>query len=122
LRWKGTRRGTIKPRHGACAFVGQRCQGPSSGETPSLAWTEQRGAGALRARLAACSASDSHRMRYDEVAERLERVTGPPVRSDQTIEPLGVTKAVEVSRQWQSESQAETAAPPSPAVTPQVDW
>jgi hypothetical protein len=76
----------------------------------------------MSARLAEFSAYYSNRMSYDEVAGLLERVTGQPVLSDQTIQHLVVTKAVEVSRQWQIESQADTAAPPSPAVTPQVDW
>ena len=61
-------------------------------------------------------------MSYDEVAGLLERVTGQPVLSDQTIQQLVVAKAVEVSRQWQNECQADTAAPPLPAVRPQVDW
>src|SRR3989475_10076648 len=61
-------------------------------------------------------------MSYDEVAGLLERVTGQPLLSDQTIQHLVVAKAVEVSQQWQSESQADTAAPLWPAVTPQVDW
>jgi hypothetical protein len=59
---------------------------------------------------------------YDEVAGLLERVTGQHVLSDQTIQKLVVAKAVEVSEQWQSESQADTAVPPLPAVMPQVDW
>jgi hypothetical protein len=50
-------------------------------------------------------------MSYDEVAGLLERVTGQPVRSDQTMQHLVVATAAEVSRQWQSESQADTAAP-----------
>ncbi len=76
----------------------------------------------MSARLAEFSAYYSNRMSYDEVAGLLERVTGQPVLSDQTIQHLVVTKAAEVSRQWQSESQADTATPPSPAVSPQVDW
>src|SRR5262249_21724544 len=62
----------------------------------------------------------SNRMSYDEVAGLLTRVTGQHVLSDQTMQHLGVTKAVEVSQQWQIESQADTAASPSLAVTPQV--
>ena len=65
----------------------------------------------MSARLAEFSASDSNRMSYDEVAGLLERVTGQPLLSDQTIQHLVVAKAVEVSQQWQSESQADTAAP-----------
>jgi hypothetical protein len=61
-------------------------------------------------------------MSYEEVAGLLERVTGQYVLSDQTIQQLVVAKAVEVSQQWQSESQADTAVPPLPAVMPQVDW
>src|SRR3989441_9915582 len=61
-------------------------------------------------------------MSYDEVAGLLERVTGQPLLSDQTIQHVVVAKAVEVSQQWQSESQADTAAPLWPAVTAQVDW
>ena len=61
-------------------------------------------------------------MSYDEVAGLLERVTGQRLLSDQTIQQLVVAKAVEVSEQWQSESQADTAVPPLPAVMPQVDW
>ena len=76
----------------------------------------------MSARLAEFSAYYSNRMSYDEVAGLLERVTGQPVLSDQTIQHLVVTKAAGVSRQWQSESQADTATPPSPAVSPQVDW
>src|SRR6476619_1138284 len=76
----------------------------------------------MSARLAEFSAYYSNRMSYDEVAGLLERVTGQHVLSDQTIQHLVVAKAVEVSQQWQAESQAATAAPPSPAVTPQVDW
>jgi hypothetical protein len=72
--------------------------------------------------LAEFSAYYSNRMSYDEVAGLLERVTGQPVLSDQTIQHLVVAKAVEVSRQWQNECQADTAAPPLPAVRPQVDW
>jgi hypothetical protein len=76
----------------------------------------------MSARLAEFSAYYSNRMSYDEVAGLLERVTGQPLLSDQTIQPLVVTKAVEVSRQWQSESQATTIVPPLPAVSPPVDW
>src|SRR4029434_3812953 len=61
-------------------------------------------------------------MSYDEVAGLLERVTGQPVLSDQTIQHLVVAKAVEVSQQWQSECQADTAAPLCPEGMPQVDW
>src|SRR2546430_9408895 len=61
-------------------------------------------------------------MSYDEVAGLLERVTGQPLLSDQTIQHLVVAKAVEVSQQWQSESQTDTAAPLWPEVMPQVDW
>src|SRR5713101_2658176 len=61
-------------------------------------------------------------MSYDEVAGLLERVTGQHVLSDQTIQHLVVAKAVEVSLQWQRESQADTTVPPLPAVMPQVDW
>jgi hypothetical protein len=75
----------------------------------------------MSARLAEFSASYSHRMIYDEVAGLLERVTGQPVLSDQTIQHLVVAKAVEGSQQWQSESQADTAAPLRPEVMPQVD-
>ena len=76
----------------------------------------------MSARLAEFSTYYSNRMSYDEVAGLLERVTGQHVLSDQTIQHLVVAKAVEVSQQWQSESQADTAAPLWPAVTPQVDW
>jgi hypothetical protein len=76
----------------------------------------------MSARLAAFSAYDSNRMSYDEVAGLLERVTGPPWLNDQKLQHLGVAKAVEVSQQWQSESQADTAAPLRPEVMPQVDW
>src|SRR5881409_1138961 len=61
-------------------------------------------------------------MSYDEVAGLLGRVTGQPLLSDQTIQHWVVAKAVEVSQQWQSESQADTAAPLWPEVMPQVDW
>jgi len=84
--------------------------------------TEQLCEGAMSARLAEFSAYYSNRMSYDEVAGLLERVTGQPVLSDQTIQHLVVAKAVEVSQQWQSESQADTAAPLWPEVMPQVDW
>jgi hypothetical protein len=84
--------------------------------------TEQLYEGSMSARLAEFSAYYSNRMSYDEVAGLLERVTGQPVLSDQTIQHLVVTKAAGVSRQWQSESQADTAPPPSPAVTPQANW
>src|SRR4029453_18766149 len=122
LRCHGTRRVTIKPLHGALACVVQRFQCPSSGATTSLEWTEPLAEGSMRARLVACSAYYSNRMRYDEVAGLLERVTGPPGLSAQTMQHLGVPKAAEVSRQWQRESQADTAPPPSPAVTPQGAW
>jgi hypothetical protein len=42
--------------------------------------------------------------------------------SDQTIQHLVVAKAVEVSQQWQRESQTDTAAPLGPEIRPQVDW
>src|SRR5881296_2291628 len=61
-------------------------------------------------------------MSYDEVAGLLERVTGQHVLSDQTIQHWVVAKAVEVSQQWQSERQADTAAPLRPLGAPQVDW
>jgi hypothetical protein len=92
------------------------------GETTYLELTEQLCAGAMSARLAEFSAYYSNRMSYDEVAGLLERVTGQPLLSDQTIQHLVVAKAVEVSQQWQSESQADTAAPLWPEVMPQVDW
>ena len=100
----------------------QRFQGPIRGETTYLEVTEQLCEGSMSARLAEFSAYYSNRMSYDEVAGLLERVTGQPVLSDQTIQHLVVAKAVEVSRQWQNECQADTAAPPLPAVMSQVDW
>ena len=118
----GTRHVTIKTLHGAFAFALQRFQCPIRGETPYLELTEQLCEGAMSARLAELSAYYSNRMSYDEVAGLLERVTGQPVLSDQTIQHLVVAKAVEVSRQWQNECQADTATPPLPAVRPQVDW
>jgi hypothetical protein len=121
LRCNGTRRVTIKTLHGACAFVVQRFQGPRRGETTYLELTEQLCEGSMSARLAEFSAYYSNRMSYDEVAGLLERVTGQPVLSDQTIQHLVVAKAVEVSQQWQSECQADTAAPLCPEVMPQVD-
>ena len=99
-----------------------RDQCPIRGETTYLELTEQLCEGAMSARLAEFSAYYSNRMSYDEVAGLLERVTGQPVLSDQTIQHLVVAKAVEVSQQWQSESQADTAAPLWPEVRPQVDW
>ena len=81
------------------------------GETTYLELTEQLCEGAMSARLAEFSAYYRHRMSYDEVAGLLERVTGQPLLSDQTIQHLVVAKAVEVSQQWQSESQADTACP-----------
>ena len=122
MHWKGTRRVTSKTLHGALACVVQWCQCPSSGETTYGEWTEQLCEGFMRAHLAECSASSSNRMSDDEGAGLLERVTGQPVRSEQTMQHLGVTKAAAGSRQWQSASQADPAPPPSPAVTPQVDW
>src|SRR5256712_579579 len=76
----------------------------------------------MSARLAEFSAYYSNRMSYDEVAGLLDRVTGQPLLSDQTIQHLVVAKAVEVSQQWQSQSQTDTAAPLGPEVRPQVDW
>ena len=61
-------------------------------------------------------------MSYDEVAGLLERVTGQHGLSDQTMQHLVVAKAVEVSQQWQVESQVDPAVPLWPAVMPQVDW
>jgi len=102
--------------------VVQRFQCPIRGETTYLELTEQLCAGSMSARLAEFSAYYSNRMSYDEVAGLLERVTGQPLLSDQTIQHLVVAKAVEVSQQWQSESQTDTAAPLWPEVMPQVDW
>jgi hypothetical protein len=113
---------TIKPLQGALAFVVQRFQCPMRGETTYLELTEQLCEGAMRARLAEFSAYYRNRMSYDEVAGLLERVTGQPMRSDQTIQHLVVAKAVEVSQQWQRQSQPDIAAPPWPEVMPQVDW
>jgi len=56
LRCNGTRRVTIKTLHGAFAFVVQRFQCPSSGETTYLELTEQLCEGAMSARLAEFSA------------------------------------------------------------------
>ena len=122
MRCNGTRRVTIKTLHGAFTFVVQRFQCPMRGETTYLELTEQLCEGSMSARLAEFSAYYSNRMSYDEVAGLLERVTGQHVLSDQTIQHLVVAKAVEVSQQWQAESQADTAVPLWPAVTPQVDW
>jgi hypothetical protein len=118
----GTRHVTIQTRHGAFACARQRCQGPLKGETTSLEVTEQRCAGAMRARWAACSASDSNRMRDDEVAGLLERVTGQPGLRDQPRQHVVVAKAVEVRRQGQHACQADTAAPLFPVVRSQGDW
>ncbi len=70
---------TIKTLHGAFAFVVQRFQCPSSGETTYLELTEQLCEGSMSARLAEFSAYYSNRMSYDEVAGLLERVTGQPL-------------------------------------------
>ena len=101
----------------------QRFQCASSGEsTTYLELTEQLCEGAISARLAEFSAYYSNRMSYAEVAGLLERVTGQRLLSDQAIQHLVVAKAVEISQQWQSETQGDTAAPAFPAVMPQVDW
>jgi hypothetical protein len=98
-------------------------QCPSSGEeTTYLELTAQLCEGATSARLAECSAYYSNRMSYEEVAGLIERITGKGLLSDQTIQNLVVAKAAEGSRQWQSESQSDPAAPVLPAVMPQVDW
>jgi hypothetical protein len=76
----------------------------------------------MRSRLAACSAYDSNRLSSDEVAGLLERVTGQEVLREQTRQHLVVAQAAAVSQPGQAERQADTAAPPSPAVTPQVAW
>src|SRR3989442_1266468 len=76
----------------------------------------------MSARLAEFSAYYSNRMSYDEVAGLLERVTGARVLSDQTIQHLVVTKATQVSAQWQAEVQADPDAPTLSEVVPQVDW
>src|SRR5439155_26057547 len=88
LRCNGTRRVTIKTLHGAFAFMVQRFQGPSSGETTYLELTEQLCEGAMSARLAEFSTYYSNRRSYDEVAGLLERVPGQHVLSDQTIQHL----------------------------------
>ena len=74
------------------------------GETTYLELTEQLCEGSMSARLAEFSAYYSNRMSYDEVAGLLERVTGQPLLSDQTIQHLVVAKAGQVSQQWQSQS------------------
>jgi len=76
----------------------------------------------MSARLAEFSAYYSNRMSYDEVAGLLERVTGAHVLSDQTIQHLVVTKATQVSAQWQAEVQADPDASALLEVVPQVDW
>jgi hypothetical protein len=78
--------------------VVQRFQCPMRGETTYLELTEQLCEGAMSARLAEFSAYYSNRMSYDEVAGLLDRVTGQPLLSDQTIQHLVVAKAVEVSQ------------------------
>src|SRR5438874_5443609 len=123
LSCNGTRKVTIKTLHVAFAFPVQRFHGPLCEEaTTYLELTDQLCEGAMSARLAEFSAYYSNRMSYDEVAGLLERVTGQPVLSDQTIQHLVVAKAVEVSQRWQSQSQPDTAAPPWPEVMSQVDW
>ncbi len=119
----GTRDVTIKTLHGAFAFPVQRFQGPRSEEaTTYLELTEQLCEGAMSARVAEFSAYYSNRMSYDEVAGLLERVTGAHVLSDQTIQHLVVTKATQVSAQWQAEVQADPDASALLEVVPQVDW
>jgi hypothetical protein len=61
-------------------------------------------------------------MSYDEVAGLLERVTGARLLSDQTIQHLVVTRAMQISAQWQEEVQADPDAPTLPEVAPHVDW
>ena len=122
MRCNGTRCITIKTLHGAFTFVVQRFKCPMRGETTYLELTEQLCEGSLSARLAEFSVYYSNRMSYDEVAGLLERVTGQHVLSDQMIQHLVVAKAVEVSQQWQVESQVDPAVPLWPAVMPQVDW
>jgi len=78
--------------------VVQRFQGPLRGETTSLEVTEPLCEGAMRARVAECSAYDRTRMSYAEGAGLLARGTGPPVRSDQTMPHLVGAQAVEVSQ------------------------
>ena len=76
----------------------------------------------MSARLAEFSAYYSNRMSYDEVAGLLERVTGACLLSDQTIQHLVVTKAMQVSAQWQAEVQADPDVSALLEVVPQVDW
>ena len=84
--------------------------------------TAQLCEGAISARLAEFSAYYSNRMSYEEVDGLIERITGKRLLSDQAIQNLVVAKAVEVSRQWQSASQGDTAASALPAIMSQVDW
>ena len=67
---------------------------PAAGKPIISELTEQLCEGSRSARLAEFSAYYSNRMSYDEVGGLLERVTGQPVLSDQTMQHLVVTKAV----------------------------
>src|SRR2546428_7181804 len=108
---------------GAVTFLDHQYKAPRREETTTyLELTEQLCEGAMSARLAEFSAYYSNRMSYDEVAGLLERVTGAHLLSDQTIQHLVVTKATQVSAQWQAEVQANPDAPALSEVVPQVDW
>ncbi len=113
----------MKTLHGAFTFPGQRFQYPHGGAAPTyLELTEQLCEGSIRIHVAEFSAYYSKRMSYDEVAGLLERVTGARLLSDQTIQHLVVTRAMQISAQWQDEVQANLDAPTLPEVAPHVDW
>jgi hypothetical protein len=113
----------MKTLHGAFTFPVQRFQYPHGGAAPTyLELTEQLCDGSISTHLAEFSAYYSNRMSYDEVAGLLERVTGARLLSDQTIQHLVVTKAMQISTQWQAEVQAAPDAPTLPEVAPHVDW
>jgi len=112
---RGPPRGRVHgqgPRPRAWAGARPRWPCPSRGDTPSRELTAHRCEGARRARGAAGSASDSHRMRADEGAGLLERVMGPPGRSAPPRPPGGVAQAGAGRRPGQRARQAAPAAPP----------
>ena len=113
----------MKTLHGAFTFSVQRFQYPHGGAAPTyLELTEQLCEGSISTHLAEFSAYYSNRMSYDEVAGLLERLTGARLLSDQTIQHLVVTKAMQISTQWQEEVQADPDTPTLPEVAPHVDW
>jgi len=106
LRCNGTTPITIKTLNGSFPFKNQRFLENNCDQTSHtyLGLTNQLEDGHFRSGLKELSTYYANRLSYEEVEKLVERTTGEKQLSDQSIQNTVIDKALEISKQFESEA------------------